>query len=57
MIRIVDRAVTFSFAIAFTLFVDGLGIELTGAPRWVEKQLVAVTLLVCDAIAARTRRE
>jgi hypothetical protein len=52
MMRIVDRAVAFSPASAFTLFVDDLGIELAGGPRWVEKQLAAVTLLVCDAITA-----
>jgi hypothetical protein len=52
MVRIVDRAVTFSPATAFTLFVDDLGIELTGGPRWVEKQLAAVTLMICDAITA-----
>ena len=44
MIRIMDRAVALCHATAFTLFVDDLGIELSGGPRWVEKQFAKVTL-------------
>ena len=52
LIQIVDRAVAYCPATAFTLVVDDLGIDLTGGPRWVEKQMVAVVSLVCDAITA-----
>ena len=52
MIRIVDRAVALCPAIAFTLFVDNLGIDLIGGPLWVEKQLSKVNLAVCEMVTS-----
>ena len=50
MIRIVDRAAISNPAAALALFVDDFGIELIGGPKWVERQLSAVVLQICDDI-------
>ena len=52
LIRIIDAALLVHPGVTPTLFVDDLGVEVAGGPKYCESQLVGFVLMVCDAITA-----